>query len=93
MINFDCVTKENMKEHNPNWLQILNHPHRILTFRGSGLGKINALVNSISHKLYTDKTDFYAKDPYEEKYQSLINKCKGSGLKHCNDSKAFIEYS
>ena len=29
MINFD-VTKENKKEHNPNWLQIPDHPYRIL---------------------------------------------------------------
>ena len=26
MINFDDVTKENIKEHNPNWPQIPNHP-------------------------------------------------------------------
>ena len=35
----------------------------------------------------------YATDPYEAKYQLLINKCKNTGLKHFNDSKAFIEYS
>ena len=35
----------------------------------------------------------YAKDPYEAKYQFLINKRKSTGLKHFNDSKAFIEYS
>ena len=26
MINFDCVTEENIKEHNPIWLQIPDHP-------------------------------------------------------------------
>ena len=26
MIIFDNVTKENMKEHNPNWSQIPDHP-------------------------------------------------------------------
>ena len=26
MINFDDVTKENIKENNPNWLQIPNYP-------------------------------------------------------------------
>ena len=31
MINFDNVTKDNIKEHNPNWLQIPDHPCRILT--------------------------------------------------------------
>ena len=35
----------------------------------------------------------YAKDPCETKYQSLINKREIVGLKHCNDSGAFIEYS
>ena len=35
----------------------------------------------------------YAKDPYETKYQFLINKRKSAGLKHFNDPKAFIEYS
>ena len=35
----------------------------------------------------------YAKDPYEAKYQFLINKKESTGLKHFNDPKAFIEYS
>ena len=33
------------------------------------------------------------KDPYEDKYQYLINKRESLGLKHFNDPKAFIEYS
>ena len=35
----------------------------------------------------------YAKDPYEDKYQYLINKRESVELKHFNDPKAFIEYS
>ena len=35
----------------------------------------------------------YAKDPYEDKNQYLINKRKGVGINHFNDPKAFIEYS
>ena len=35
----------------------------------------------------------YAKDPYGTKHQFLINKRESTGLKHLNDSKAFIEYS
>ena len=35
----------------------------------------------------------YAKDPYEAKYQFLINKRESTGLKHFNDPKASIEYS
>ena len=29
MVNFDDVTKENIKKHNPNWPQIPDHLHRI----------------------------------------------------------------
>ena len=32
----------------------------------------------------------YAKDPYEAKYQLLINKRESIELKHLNDSNAFI---
>ena len=35
----------------------------------------------------------YAKDPYETKYQFLINKRKSTVLKHFIDLKAFLEYS
>ena len=31
MINFDDVTKENIKEHHPNWSEIPDHPYRIIT--------------------------------------------------------------
>ena len=39
------------------------------------------------------KNVLYAKDSYDAKYQFLINKQESAGLKHFNDSKAFIEYS
>ena len=35
----------------------------------------------------------YAKDPYEAKYQLLINKRENTGVKYLNDPKAFIECS
>ena len=35
----------------------------------------------------------YAKDPYECKYQYLINKWESVGINHFNDHKAFTEYS
>ena len=35
----------------------------------------------------------YAKDPYEAKYQFLINKRERVGINRLNDPKAFIEYS
>ena len=40
------------------------------------------------HKIY-----IYAKDPYESKYQYLINKREKVGLDHLKDPKVFIEYS
>ena len=40
-----------------------------------------------------DKIYLYAKDPYESKYQYLINKRKSVGINHFNDPKAFIDYS
>ena len=42
MMNFNDVTKENIKEHNPNWPQILDYPYIILIVGGSGSGKINS---------------------------------------------------
>ena len=52
----------------------------------------NALLNLISHQPDIDKTYLCAKDPYEPKYQLLMNKRKSIYSKHCNDSIAFIEY-
>ena len=45
MINFDYVTKENIKEHNPNWTEIPGHRYRILIVGSSGSGKTNSLFN------------------------------------------------
>ena len=39
MINFEDATKENIKEHNPNWPQIPDHLYRILITGGSGSEK------------------------------------------------------
>ena len=68
---------------------IPDHPYRILILGGSGSGKTNALLNLINiNKIY-----LYAKDPYETKYQYLINKREEVGLDHFKDPKAFMEYS
>ena len=47
VINFDDVTKENIKEHKPNWPQIPDQSYRILIIEGSGSGKTNSLFNII----------------------------------------------
>ena len=56
---------------------------------GSGSEKTNALLN---HEPDIDRIYLYAKDPYEGKYQLLINKRESTCLKYLNDSKAFTEY-
>ena len=93
MINFDDYTNENIVEHNSKWPYIPDHPYRILIIGGSGSGKTNALLNLINNQPDIDKIYLYAKDPYEKKYQNLINKREKVGLNHFNDPKAFIEYS
>ena len=84
MINFDDYANEYKTEHNRNWSYIPNKSYRILIIGGSGSGKTYVLLNLIENQPYTDKMYLYAKDPYEAKYQYLINK---------RDPKAFIEYS
>ena len=74
MINCDDVINENIKDYNPNWPQILDHPYRILIIGGSGSGKTNSLFNLINYQPDIDKMYLYVKDPYEAKYQLLINK-------------------
>ena len=93
MINFDECTNENKRKHNPNWPYIPDHPYRILIIGGSGSGKTNALLNLINNQPDIDKIYLYAKDPYEAKYQFLINKRERVGINRLNDRKAFIEYS
>ena len=93
MINFDDYTNENIIGHNSKWTYIPDHPYRILIIGGSGSGKTNALLNLINNQLDIDKIYLYAKDPYEAKYQCLINKREKVRLDHFDDSKAFIEYS
>ena len=55
MINFNDITKENIKEHNPNWPQIPDHLFRILIIWSSGSGKTNSLFNLINDKPDIDK--------------------------------------
>ena len=93
MINFDDYTNENKSEHNLKWPYIPDYPYRILIIGGSGSGKANALLNLINNQPDIDNKFLYAKDPYEAKYQPLINKREKVGQDHFNDPKAFIEYS
>ena len=93
MMNFDDYTNENKTRQNSKWPYIPDHPYRIPMIGGSGSGIKNALLNLIENQPDIDEIYLYAKDPYEAKYQYLINIRKKVGLKRFNDTEAFIEYS
>ena len=65
----------------------------MLIIGGSRSGRTNSLFNLIYQQPDIDKIYFYAKNSYEARYQLLIKKRDSTFLKHCNDFKAFIEYS
>ena len=75
MFNLVYITKEDIKEHNPNWPDISDHPYGILI-----------VGDYISGKIY-----LYAKDPNEVIYRLLINRRESKSLKYFNDSKVFTE--
>ena len=60
---------------------------------GSGSGKTNTLLHLINEQKDIDKIYLYAKDLSESKYEYLIKNCENAGIKHLNDSKAFIDCS
>ena len=90
MINFDDVTKEDIKQHNPNWPQISDHSYRLLKIRGSGSGETNSLFNRINQQLDIDKIYLYAKDSYEAKHQLLINKRESKDLNYLMIQKLLL---
>ena len=51
------------------------------------------MLNLISHEEDINKIYLYDKDPYKANHQLLANKREVAGLKHFNDSAAFIEWS
>ena len=57
MFNFDYITKEDIKEHNPNWLKVPDHPYWILIIGGCDSRKTNALLNLINNE--TDIVKFF----------------------------------
>ena len=93
MINLDGIINENNEEHKEKWLYIPYHLYRILIIGGSGSGKRNTLLNLINKQKDIDKIYLYAKDLSEPKYEYLIKNRENAGIKHVNDSNAFIEYS
>ena len=90
MVNLDSIVNDNNKKHNEKWPYIPDHPYIILIIGGSGTGKTNTLLNLINGQRDIDKIYLYAKDLRESKYEHLINNRETAGIKHLNDSKAFI---
>ena len=89
MVIIDYITREEIKKHNPNWPQTsIKNIHSWMAWI-----RKNALFNLIGRKSDVNKIYLYAKNLYEAKYQLLINKRKGLGLKEYNDFKGFIQYS
>ena len=84
--NLDSTTNENNKEHNEKGPYIPDHPYRIIIISGSGLGKTNALINSINEKNDIDKIFLYARDLSEPKYEYLIKKREDAAIKHLNNT-------
>ena len=71
MFNFDYVTKNDIKWHNPNWPETPDHPYRILIFRFKILKK-NALLNLKNNKPDTDNIFLYGKYIMQSKI-SIVN--------------------
>ena len=55
--------------------------------------KQNALLNLINEQNDIDKIYLYAKDLSEPKYELMIKNRENVGIKHLNNSKAFVECS
>ena len=51
------------------------------------------MLNLITKQDDIDKNYLYAKDLSEPKYEFFIKKRENAGIKHLNDSNAFIEHS
>ena len=70
-----------------------HHPYRILIIGGSGSWKTYVLLNLIKHQRPDiDKIYLYLKDPFESKYQLLINGTEKVQTENLKNPKAFIDY-
>ena len=68
------ITRIKIKQNIIKTGQYFNHPYRISLRGGSTTGKTNALLNLINNRPDNDKTYLHVKNPYEAKYQFLIDK-------------------
>ena len=70
-----------------------DHSYTILIIGGFGSRKTNALLNLINEQDDIDKSYLYAKDLSEPNYELLIKNREKVGIKHLNNSSAFIQCS
>ena len=90
MKNYDQSCEIN---HNSNWSYIPDNPYRILIIGGSGSGKTNVFLNLIKHQRPDiDRIYLYVKDPFESKYQFLINGIENAGIEMLRNPKVLIDY-
>ena len=61
MFDFHYITKEDLKNHYPNWPEISDHPYRKLVVGDSGYRKTNALLVLVNYELDIDKKLFIFK--------------------------------
>ena len=80
--------------HDLTWSYIPDHPYKILIIGGSGSAKNHLLLNLIKNQRPDiDKIYWYVKNPFESKYQLLINGREKLGIKKLKNPKIFIDYS
>ena len=83
--NYDELVETN---HNPNWPYIPDHLYRTIIIGRSGSGKTNVLLNLMKNQRpYIGKIYLYVKDPFESKYQLLINLREKVGIKKFKKSE------
>ena len=74
MKNYDELVEIN---HKPYWSYISDHPYMILIISSSGSSTTNLSLSLIKYQQPDiDKIYLHASDPFETKYQSLINRKK-----------------
>ena len=73
---------------NPNSPYVPDHPYKILIIPGSGLDKIDMLLNLIHYQLTDiEKVYLQVKDPFESKYLLLIDFTEKVRIKKLQKSK------
>ena len=78
---------------NQNWPYIPDHSYRIVIIGSLRSGKTNVILNLMKYQRRNiDKIYLCVKDPFESKYQLLINRREKIRTKKLKNSKAFIDY-